>query len=118
MNGVQISGGHEDNVLIVNDDQEQLALMQNLLQKAGYSVSTAETGIQGLSLAKQTHPDLIISDVTMPGMNGLEFCRLIRADTDLRSVPILLVSALQKDTESVVAGFTSGADDYMELPLD
>ena len=118
MNGVQISGGHEDNVLIVNDDQEQLALMQNLLQKAGYSVSTAENGIQGLSLAKQTHPDLIISDVTMPGMNGLEFCRLIRADTDLRSVPILLVSALQKDTESVVAGFTSGADDYLEVPFD
>src|SRR6185436_21066835 len=53
-----------------------------------------------------------------PRMNGLEFCQQIRADTELRSVPILLISAHQKDTESVVAGLKAGADDYLEVPFD
>src|SRR6266550_6492003 len=119
MREVHSSNGHEDNsVLIVNDVPEHLELMNILLRKAGYSVLTAEDGFEGFNLAKQEHPDLVISDVSMPGVNGLEFCRLLRADSELRSVPILLMSALRKDTESVVAGFRSGADDYLEVPFD
>src|SRR6267154_4354437 len=119
MPGVEISNGHEDNsVLIVNDFPEQLKLMGNLLTKAGYSVLTAEDGFEAFNLAKQERPDLVISDVSMPRVNGLEFCRLLRADTELRSVPILLISALQKDTASVVAGLRAGADDYLEVPFD
>src|SRR6266850_1425701 len=117
--GVQFSNGHEDNsVLIVNDAPDQLQLMDGLLRKAGYFVLTAEDGLEGFNLAKQEHPDLVISDVSMPRVNGLEFCRLLRADNELRSVPILLMSAFRKDTESVVAGFRSGADDYLEVPFD
>src|SRR5829696_3477267 len=92
--------------------------MGNLLHKAGYSVLTAGDGLDGLTLAKQKRPDLVISDVTMPRMNGLEFCREIRADSELQTIPILLVSALQKDTDSVVAGLRAGADDYLEFPFD
>jgi PAS domain S-box-containing protein len=92
--------------------------MQNLLQKAGYSVFTADDGLQALHLAKEKLPDLIISDVSMPRMNGLEFTQHLRADSKLRSVPILLVSAHQKDTDSVVAGLRAGADDYLEVPFD
>jgi DNA-binding response OmpR family regulator len=119
MFGVPISSGHDDSsVLIVNDVPEQLGLMASLLQKAGYLVLTADDGMAGLSLAKQNRPDLVISDVTMPRMNGLEFCERLRSDSELRSVPILLVSALQKDTQSVVAGLQAGADDYLEVPFD
>jgi PAS domain S-box-containing protein len=119
MNGVEISNGHEDNsVLIVNDEPDQLTLMGNLLAKAGYSVLTAVDGLDGLTLAKRERPDLVISDVSMPRMNGLEFCQKMRADTELKTVPILLVSALQKDTESAVAGLRAGADDYLEIPFD
>src|SRR5882724_6069014 len=119
MHGVDLSSVREDNsVLIVNDMPEQLSLMRGLLRKAGYSVLTAEDGLEAFNLAKQELPDLVISDVSMPGVNGLEFCRLLRADSELRSVPILLMSALRKDTESVVAGFRSGADDYLEVPFD
>src|SRR6266513_116295 len=119
MRGVQFSNGHEDNsVLIVNDAPDQLQLMDGLLRKAGYFVLTAADGLEGFNLAKQEHPDLVISDVSMPRVNGLEFCRLLRADNELRSVPILLMSAFRKDTESVVAGFRSGADDYLEVPFD
>ncbi|HEU4714352.1 MAG TPA: PAS domain S-box protein [Pyrinomonadaceae bacterium] len=119
MHGVEISKGHEDNsVLIVNDEPDQLKLMGSLLAKAGYAVLTAFDGLDGLNLAKQEHPDLVISDVSMPRMNGLEFCQKLRADTELKTVPILLVSALQKDTESAVAGLRAGADDYLEIPFD
>jgi PAS domain S-box-containing protein len=119
VHGIEISNGHEDNsVLIVNDEPDQLTLMGSLLLKAGYTVLTAEDGVEGLSLAKRERPDLVISDVSMPRMNGLEFCREIRSDAKLKSVPILLVSALQKDTDSAVAGLRAGADDYLEIPFD
>lgn len=119
MNGVEISNGHEENsVLIVNDDPDQLKLISSLLSKAGYSVLTAVDGLDGLSLAQNERPDLVISDVSMPRMNGMEFCRKLRSDTELKSVPILLVSALQKDTDSAVAGLRAGADDYLEIPFD
>ena len=119
MHGVEISNGHEDNsVLIVNDDPDQLKLMGSLLAKAGYSVVTAVDGLDGINLARRERPDIVISDVTMPRMNGLEFCREMRADTELKTVPILLVTALQKDTESAVAGLRAGADDYLEFPFD
>ena len=119
MSAAQISVGQDENsILIVNDEPEQLLLMKGLLRKAGYSVLTAEDGVQALDLARQTRPDLVISDVSMPRMNGLEFCRLLRSDTELSSTPVLLISALQKDTETVVAGLTAGADDYLEVPFD
>ncbi len=110
---------HEgDSVLIVNDTPEQLSLMDNLLRKAGYSVFTAEDGKEAFELAKRKHPDVVISDVSMPEVNGIEFCRLIRQDDELRGIPILLVTAHRKDTASVVEGLRSGADDYLELPFD
>jgi len=119
VHGIEISNGHDDNsVLIVNDEPDQLTLMGSLLRKAGYSVLTAEDGREGLTLARRERPDLVISDVSMPRMDGLEFCREIRADSELKTVPILLVSARQKDTESAVAGLRAGADDYLEIPFD
>jgi len=119
MQGVESSNGREDNsVLIVNDEPDQLQLMRNLLGKAGFAVLTADDGVAGLELAKKDRPDLVISDVTMPEMDGIEFCRRLRADGELKTVPILLVSALQKDTETVVAGLRAGADDYLEWPFD
>src|SRR6476661_1670165 len=92
--------------------------MGGLLRKAGYSVLTAEDGLEGLTIARRERPDLVISDVSMPRMNGLEFCREIRAGSQLKTVPILLVSARQKDTESAVAGQRVGADHYLEIPFD
>src|SRR5258705_4600512 len=119
MRGVQFSKGHEENsVLIVNDLPDQLELMAGLLRKTGYSVITAEDGLEAFNLAKKEHPDLVISDVSMPGVNGLDFCRLLRTDDQLGSIPILLVSAQRKDTETVVAGLRAGADDYLEVPFD
>ena len=112
------NGREADSVLIVNDTPEQLSLMGSLLRKAGYSVFTAENGKEAFEVAKLKHPDVVISDVSMPQVDGIEFCRLMRQDDSLRAVPILLVTAHRKDTASLVEGLSSGADDYLELPFD
>jgi PAS domain S-box-containing protein len=119
MSATQIPSGRDEySILIVNDLPDQLIVMEKLLGKAGYSVFTAENGGDAFNIAKQQQPDLVISDVCMPGVNGLEFCRLMRNDHALRTVPILLVSALQNDTENVIEGLRAGADDYLEVPFD
>ena len=120
MRGAHLSsnGHEEDSVLIVNDVPEQLGLMDSLLRKAGYNVLTAGDGVEAFDIAKVIRPDIVISDVSMPRMNGMEFCRLIREDAALRTIPILLVSAHRRDTASVVEGLASGADDYLEVPFD
>lgn len=112
------NGRQDGKVLIVNDIPEQLTLMGTLLGKAGYSVLTAGDGLEAFEVVKRERPDVVISDVSMPRVDGIEFCRQIRQDPDLRSIPILLVSAHRRDTESVVEGLESGADDYLELPFD
>ena len=107
----------ENTVLVVNDAQDQLSLLGAVLQKAGYSVLTAGDGLEGLESVRQNLPDLIISDVNMPNLDGVEFCRRLRLDPHFHNIPFLLVSALRKDNETVLAGFNAGADDYLESPF-
>src|SRR5688500_20327908 len=119
MQGVEIPTVLEDNsVLIVNDDADQLSLMSSLLGKAGYSVVTAVDGIDGLTRAKRERPDLVISDATMPRLGGLEFCRELRADAGLETVPILLVTALQKEAEGAAGGLPAGGADWSDIASD
>ena len=113
-----LNGREAGSILIVNDLPEQLDLMDSLLRKAGYSVFTAADGQEALEVAKRERPDLVISDVTMPRLSGIEFCRRMREDPEMKSTPILLASAHRRDTESVVQGLKSGADDYLEVPFD
>ncbi|MDQ3819185.1 MAG: response regulator [Acidobacteriota bacterium] len=112
--------GHDGvhTVLVVNDTPDQLELLCHLLGQAGYRVFAARDGLEGFEAAKETRPDLVISDVLMPRMDGIEMCRRLRADQDLKNIPILLVSALRKDTESVLEGLQAGADDYLEAPYE
>ena len=113
-----MNGRGAGSVLIVNDVPEQLGLMDSLLRKAGYAVLTAADGQEALEVAKRERPDLVISDVSMPRLSGIEFCRRMREDAEMKSTPILLASAHHRDTESVVQGLRSGADDYLEVPYD
>jgi PAS domain S-box-containing protein len=105
-------------ILALNDDSDQLELLEAVLSKAGYQVFTAADGKKGFEIAQSELPDLIISDVMMPRMDGIELCRLLRADEKLRPTPVLLVSAVRKDTSSMVEGIEAGADDYMQLPYE
>ncbi len=108
----------EYRVLVVNDMPDQLEMIGRLLRKSGYGVVTALNGREGLDVAQAERPDLVISDVSMPLMDGLEMCRAIRTHPELTTTPILLVSAVCRDSHSVVEGLKAGADDYLEVPYD
>lgn len=105
-------------VLLVDDNFDQRGLLRFSLQSVGYETCEASDGRAGYEAARRKRPDLVISDVAMPIADGIELCHLLRADAELRTVPVLLVSAFRKDTESVVAALEAGADDYMEAPYD
>ena len=107
-----------DTILIVNDIPDQLDLMSTLLEHSNYKVITAQNGYEGYEAALSQLPDLVISDVSMPRMNGITMCGLIREHAELRTTPILLVSAVRQDSESAVQGLKAGADDYLEAPYD
>lgn len=108
----------ENSVLVVNDEPEQLKLTSILLRRAGYNVLTAAGGREGFEAARLSRPDLVISDVSMPGVDGIELCRMLRAQPRLRLTPVLLMSAHRRDSESAVEGLEAGADDYLEIPYD
>jgi PAS domain S-box-containing protein len=105
-------------ILIVNDNADQLNLMSILLKKAGYRILTANDGRAGIQVTLSQHPDLVISDVNMPHIDGIELCRRIRAEFDMRMLPILLVSAERKSSVNAIEGLQAGADDYLESPYD
>ena len=113
-----MNGEVEHSVLVIDDGADQRELMAMTLRKAGYRVLTANDGRAGFEVLQRERPDVVISDVRMPEIDGMELCRMIRADAELSETPVLLVSAVRVDAESVVEGHQAGADYYLELPLD
>ena len=103
-------------ILIVDDEPDILEFMQYNLEKEGFEVFLASSGKQALEVAKQELPDLIILDVMMPGMDGIETCRELRNDPRLRDTIIAFLTARNEDY-SQIAGFESGADDYIAKPI-
>ncbi len=103
-------------ILIVDDEPDILEFMQYNLEKEGFEVFLASSGKQALEVAKHELPDLIILDVMMPGMDGIETCRELRNDPRLRDTIIAFLTARNEDY-SQIAGFESGADDYIAKPI-
>jgi two-component system, OmpR family, response regulator MprA len=101
-------------ILVVDDDPEIVRLLKRGLMYEGYTVDTAADGNQALAAARDNPPDLVILDVMMPGMNGVEVTRRLRQAS---SVPILLLTA-KSGVQDKVAGLDSGADDYLVKPFD
>ncbi len=105
-------------VLVVNDDADHAQLLSFMLEQSGFAPTIAVDGVDGLHKARHLGPDVIVSDVTMPRMDGFEFCRALRADECLRETPVLLVTALGKGSDGMVEGLSAGADDFLEVPYD
>jgi DNA-binding response OmpR family regulator len=103
-------------VLVVDDDVEVAKSIEASLRKH-YQVSVVYSGIEAIKEARRHRPDLIVLDVVMPGMDGLETCRELRVDPALADVPILFLTALGRP-EDRVAGFRAGADDYLTKPFN
>ena len=104
-------------VLIVNDDRIALDLLKDLLQPEGYKVLEALSPHRALEITAAIRTDIIICDVVMPEMNGMELCRRIKKDPHTASTPVLLVSAVRKEEAALLEGFAAGADDYLEIPF-
>jgi PAS domain S-box-containing protein len=108
---------HSPTILVVNDTVEVLELLTLLLTHEGYRVVSASDGRSALEMAHQIEPDIVISDVVMPEMDGLEFCRHLKEDARTRDVPVLLVSAVRTGEDDSLTGLVAGADDYLEIPF-
>lgn len=103
-------------VLIVDDVPENLALLSDALDDDGYMVVVATDGAGALERVRHIVPDVILLDAVMPGIDGFETCRRLKADTTLRHVPIVFMTGLT-DTEHVVQGFAAGGTDYVTKPI-
>ena len=101
-------------VLIIEDDNHIAALLQLYLNKEGYDVSIAGDGAQGVELAEQLHPDLVLLDLMLPVLDGWSVCRKLR---EMSSVPIIMLTA-KGETEDKVTGLNLGADDYIVKPFE
>lgn len=104
-------------ILIVDDDITLRTALIRYLQNRGYSVQEASSGAEALNLFEQNSPDVVVSDVIMPEMDGLEFCRRLRATRSGQLVPFIFLSS-RKDVDDRVQGHQMGADDYLVKPFD
>ena len=100
-------------VLVVDDDVKTVGLVKLYLDRDGYQVLTAYNGVEALRLARESHPDLIVLDLMLPDIDGLEICRTLRRDYD---VPIIMLTARTTDQDKLT-GLDLGADDYVTKPF-
>ena len=103
-------------VLIVEDDADISALIAHYLEKAGYGAETVTDGGRALTQARETPPDLVILDVMLPGLSGLDVCRGLRADNRTAALPIIMLTARGEESERII-GLDMGADDYVVKPF-
>jgi len=100
-------------ILVVDDEQKILKLAKDFLENGNFRVITAADGSEGLSLARQEKPDLIVLDLNLPKMDGLDVCRAVRRESD---VPIIMLTARVEETDRLI-GLEIGADDYITKPF-
>lgn len=103
-------------VLVIDDEKDIRELLQYNLSKEGYEVAAAKTGEEGFETARSKKPDLIILDLMLPGIDGLEVCRMLRANASTKHLPILMLTAKGGETDQVV-GLELGADEYIVKPF-
>ena len=107
---------NEGSILIVDDEPVNRRVMANYLALAGYRVQEAENGAEALQQLNQERPDLILLDVMMPGMSGLEVCRRIRYDYNAQQLPVVFLTA-RSQVEDLVSGMLEGGNDYLTKPI-
>ncbi|HLX33998.1 MAG TPA: HD domain-containing phosphohydrolase [Candidatus Limnocylindrales bacterium] len=111
------NGRFRPRVLVVEDDVANRALLTHLLTRAGYEALAVSDGRDGLRAALEDHPSLVLLDVELPGMNGFDVCRALRADPRTVALPIILLTGRSSGGD-VVAGLDAGADDFLRKPYD
>lgn len=104
-------------IYVVDDEKDVTWAVERSLTREGHQVVVANSGFQALELMRRRRPDLIVLDIVMPGMDGLEVCKRVRSDPTLASVPILFLTA-KGEVEDRIEGFETGCDDYLSKPFN
>jgi two-component system, OmpR family, alkaline phosphatase synthesis response regulator PhoP len=105
-----------EKILVVDDEEDILELLRYSLAREGYKVHCAETGEKAVSSAREKSPDLLVLDLMLPGMDGLEVTRVLKSDPLTSSIPIIMLTAKGEESD-IVAGLELGADDYVTKPF-
>ncbi len=103
-------------ILLVEDERDILDLLSHYMEKEGFRIRTVMDGAAGLAAARQEHPDLIVLDLMLPGMDGLDLCKKLRADPATALTPVIMLTAKADETDKIV-GLELGADDYLTKPF-
>ncbi len=109
-------GGEPFKVLIIEDEADIQQLLTHHFKQGGYRVEAQSSGAEGLKRAREANPDLILLDLMLPGMDGLEVCRILKTDPKTKQSPIIILTAKGEEIDKVV-GFELGADDYLTKPF-
>jgi len=106
----------KENILIIEDEEDILELINYNLTREGYQTSSAITGEDGYNKARTIVPDLIVLDLMLPGMDGLEICKLVKNDSKTQHIPIIMLTAKSEESD-IITGLEIGADDYITKPF-
>ncbi|MDD5217055.1 MAG: response regulator transcription factor [Candidatus Omnitrophica bacterium] len=106
----------KENILVIEDEKNIVELVKYNLEQEGFAVRTSLRGDAGLEEARRARPDLVILDLMLPGMDGLEICRALKQNEKTAHIPIIMLTAKSEETDQIV-GFELGADDYVTKPF-
>ncbi len=118
MNGTMLKSRvmARERILVVDDEEDLLELVNYNLSREGYRVECVATGEEALAAARKSLPDLIVLDLLLPSVDGLEICRLLKNDSKTKHIPIIMLTAKGEESD-MVTGLELGADDYMTKPF-
>ena len=105
-----------NSVVVIEDEEDILELISYNLRREGFDVQGATSGEDGLALVASSRPNIVLLDLMLPGVSGLKVCKRLKANPDLQSIPVLMVSA-KGDESDIIAGLEMGADDYVTKPF-
>jgi len=106
----------EEKILVVDDEEHIQELIKFNLEKSGYKVICADNGIDAIKLAKEQMPQIMLLDIMLPGMDGLDICKEIRKDSNMSNMPIIMITAKGEEIDKII-GLELGADDYITKPF-
>ncbi|HAT72559.1 MAG TPA: DNA-binding response regulator [Elusimicrobia bacterium] len=104
-------------VLLVDDDRKMLEVMRRYLENHDFTVIFTDNGSEALMLARDSRPDVVVADVQLPGLDGFELCKALKASPKTARTPVIIISGGRTDDEDIVEGYDKGADDYLTKPF-
>jgi len=107
---------HNEKILVIEDEEDIIELLSYNLSKEGFQVTGMTTGEAGIDAARKSPPDLILLDLMLPGLDGLQICKALKSDIATKEIPVVMVTAKGEESD-IVAGLEMGADDYISKPF-